>query len=339
MIHCLYSFFQYDKMFRNGVVRGYITECGAIYFMDYSRKNRWVFLPGNKSELKSVDVFFVYPTIYAHPFHKKRHHMGMYNPIYRWIAKGVSAWQGQLFARHCNFYAPYYRQLGTESFKMPLADVLEAERMPYRDVYNAFNHYLEHHNNGRPFILAGHSQGSAMLLQLMRKEFAQSDLKKKLIAAYLIGFSLTKHDMERYPHLRLAEGSDDLGSIISYNTTAKGLPLQRFILPGSVCINPLNWKSDETYANKSLNEGAVLFDFGKRFKFEVAHYTGAYVDEERGVLVIDDEAAYELYKARWFLKKFLMNRGSLHMLDIALFNKNLEHNVQHRIKSYFNNLM
>lgn len=301
--------------------------------MDYSQKRLWAFRPDPEKEKKEVDVFFVYPTIYKHPFQHK-HHMGMYNPVYRLLAKGVCAWQGQLFARHCNFYAPYYRQLGTESFKMPLDEVLRAERMPYGDVRAAFFYYMKHHNEGRPFILAGHSQGSAMLLQLMRKEFTRPELMKKLVAAYLIGFSLTHRDLERYPHLQLAQGAEDVGSIITYNTTAKGLPLMRFIRPDAVCVNPLNWRHDGVYADKSLNEGAVLLSFGKRFHYEAQHYTGAYIDETRGVLLIDDEAAYELYKARWFFKKILMNRGSLHMLDIALFYKNLEDNVQTRIGTY-----
>lgn len=260
--------------------------------------------------------------------------MSMKNPIYLWVAKGMAAWQGQLFARHCNFYAPHYRQLGMESFKMPLPEVMRAERMPYEDVRDAFYYYFKHYNHGRPFILAGHSQGSAMLLQLMRREFSDPFLRKKLVAAYLIGFSLTQRDFSRYPHLRLANAADDTGVIISYNTTANGLPLMRFIRPDSVCVNPLNWRHDSEYADKSQNDGAVLFQFGEKFKYEVPHYTGAYVDEERGVLMIDDDAAYELYKARWFFKKFLMNRGSLHMLDIALFYKNLERNVGERIAAY-----
>ncbi|MEG0382402.1 MAG: DUF3089 domain-containing protein [Christensenella sp.] len=303
--------------------------------MDYSRKSHWAFLPKLKNETKDVDVFFVYPTVYAHPFRKKHHNMSMRNPFYLGIAKGVAAWQGQLFARHCNFYAPHYRQIGTESFKMPLPDLLRAERMPYADVCAAFHYYLEHYNNGRPFILAGHSQGSAMLLQLMRKEFTDPALQEKLIAAYLIGFSLTRRDLKRYPHIKLAEGETDIGSVISYNTTANGLPLMRFVRTDSICINPLNWERGSTYADKSLNDGAVLLQLGKRIKYEVHNYTGAYVDEQRGVLVIDDDAAFELYKARWIFKKFLMNRGSLHMLDIALFYKNLEHNVEKRIDAYF----
>ena len=302
--------------------------------MDYSQKRLWAFRPDPKLEKKEIDVFFVYPTIYKHPFQKLRHHMGMYNPVYRLVAKGVCAWQGQLFARHCNFYAPYYRQLGTESFKMPLDEVMRAERMPYDDVRDAFHYYLEHYNEGRPFILAGHSQGSAMLLQLMRREFTRPDLMDKLVAAYLIGFSMTRRDLERYPHLKLAQGAADTGSVVTYNTTANGLPLMRFIRSDSVCVNPLNWRNDSVYADKSLNEGAVLFSFGKHFHFEAPHYTGAYIDEKRGVLMIDDEAAYELYKARWFFKKILMNRGSLHMLDIALFYKNLETNVLARIQAY-----
>lgn len=307
--------------------------------MDYSKKGLWAFLPNKKQEKKPVDVFYIYPTIYAHPFQKKRHHMSMKNPVYLWVAKGMAAWQGQLFARHCNFYAPYYRQLGMESFKMPLPEVMRAERMPYEDVRDAFFYYLEHYNEGRPFILAGHSQGSAVLLQLMRMEFSEPALQERLIAAYLIGFSLTRRDFERYPHLHLAQAADDTGVIISYNTTARGLPLMRFIRPDSVCVNPLNWKHDGTYADKSQNDGAVLFQFGEKFKYEVPHYTGAYVDETRGVLMIDDDAAYELYRARWFLKKFLMNRGSLHMLDIALFYKNLERNVQERTAAYLGRLV
>ena len=168
----------------------------------------------------------------------------------------------------------------------------------------------------------------------MRREFSDPRLQKKLVAAYLIGFSLTRRDFKRYPHLRLAGAADDTGVIISYNTTAHGLPLMRFIRPDSLCVNPLNWRHDSVYADKSKNDGAVLFQFGKRFKYEVPHYTGAYVDEARGVLMIDDDAAYELYKARWFFKKFLMNCGSLHMLDIALFYKNLERNVGERIAAY-----
>lgn len=302
--------------------------------MDYSRKSLWAFLPRKKDAVKPVDVFFVYPTIYAHPFQKKRHHMGMVNPIYKWFAQGMCAWQGQLFRRHCNFYAPYYRQLGLESFKMPLPEVMRAERMPYNDVRDAFMYYLEHYNNGRPFVLAGHSQGSAMLLQLMRKEFKKPELQQRLIAAYLIGFSLTRRDFKRYPHLKLAQAPDDLGTIISYNTTARDVPLMRFIRPDAVCVNPLNWRQDNAYAGKELNDGAVMFDFGKRVRFEVPHYTGAYIDE-RGVLVIDDDAAYRLYKAKWIFKKFLMNRGSLHMLDIALFYRNLEHSLERRIDEYF----
>lgn len=302
--------------------------------MEYSQKRLWAFSPDENSAKKDVDVFFVYPTIYKHPFQKKRHHMGMHNPVYRLLAKGVCAWQGQLFARHCNFYAPYYRQLGTESFKMPIDEVKRAERIPYQDVHAAFFHYLEHFNEGRPFILAGHSQGSAMLLELMRREFSNPALSEKLVAAYLIGFSLTKDDLKRNPHMKLALGEEDTGTIVTYNTTAWGLPLMRFLKPDAVCVNPLNWRNDGVYADKSLNEGAVLFSFGKHVRFEAPHYTGAYIDESRGVLMIDDSAAYELYKARWFFKKILMNRGSLHMLDIALFYKNLEQNVQRRINSY-----
>ncbi|MEG0630252.1 MAG: DUF3089 domain-containing protein [Christensenellaceae bacterium] len=300
--------------------------------MDYSSKSTWAFLP--KKITKPVDVFFVYPTVYIHPRQHANHYMNIYHPLYRTLAKTSAAWQGQLFGKHCNFFAPYYRQVGMECLNMTDEEFFRTAKKPYRDIKSAFLYYLHHLNDGRPFILAGHSQGSAMLLELMRQEFKEHKLQKKLIASYLIGFSITHDDFIFYPHLKIAKAADDLGVIISYNTTAKGLNTLRVVLKDAVCVNPLNWKLDGSYAPKEQNLGAVVLSLGDKLKWTRANYTGAYVDKQKGVLMIDDDAAYRLYKARSFLKKILMNKGSLHMLDIPLFYENLKENVGVRIEKY-----
>ncbi len=278
----------------------------------------------------------MYPTVYIHPNKNKNHNMNPHHPIYRLFARLMTAWRGRPFAESCNVFAPHYRQTGLEGLDMTAEEIRPYNEIAYRDVKDAFVYYMEHINRGRPFILAGHSQGSVALLELMRREFGGGRFADRFIAAYLIGYSLTRHDIETYPHMRLVTGEDDLGGIISYNASAKGLKLMKVVLPDAVCVNPLNWKQTAEYAQKDQNLGSVLFDFGKYFKMEKKHFTGAYIDEKRGVLMIDKDAMDELLHVRiGFLNRMIIRRGTLHMLDIALFHRNLQKNVAVRARKYF----
>jgi hypothetical protein len=63
---------------------------------------------------------------------------------------------------------------------------------PAPDVTAAFEYYLRHFNSGRPFILAGHSQGSAVLKYLMSGYMkSYPDVYQRMIAAYVVGQSIT----------------------------------------------------------------------------------------------------------------------------------------------------
>ncbi|MDL2236943.1 DUF3089 domain-containing protein [Christensenellaceae bacterium OttesenSCG-928-K19] len=304
--------------------------------MDYAKKRSWVFRPDKVKRTKSADVFFVYPTVYIHPDKQKNHNMNTNNPIYRLFGWFMTIWRGRPFAESCNFFAPHYRQVGIESLEMTEEELKPFNEIAYTDVKDAFFYYMEHLNEGRPFILAGHSQGSVALLELIRREFGNGRYDNLFVAAYLPGYSVTKQDIRNWPHMRLVEGEDDLGGIISYNTSAKGLRLMEVVLPDAVCVNPLNWKQTPEYAPKELNLGSVLFDFGKYFRLEKKHFTGAYIDEKQGVVMIDKDAMDELLHVRiGFLNWILIRRGTLHMLDIALFHRNLQKNTAVRIKKYF----
>jgi len=260
--------------------------------------------------------------------------MNIHNPLYRMFASIVSWWQLQPFDHSCNCFAPYYRQLGLESLKMPVQDFLDNIRYPYEDLKNAFYYYMDHLNGGRPFILVGHSQGSALLQELLRLEFSDGQFDRQFIAAYVSGFSMVHSDFEVFPHLKLAQAADDIGVIITYNSSAKGRKPSRVIRPGAVCVNPLNWRHDGQYAGKELNIASVLFEY-KKFSIARKHFTGAQVDEETGMLLIDSDALNKLMHMRLgFLNHVLMNRGSLHMLDIALFHRNLQYNAAIRIQRF-----
>ena len=82
------------------------------------------------------------------------------------------------------------------------------------------------------------------------------DLYKRMIAAYVIGYSVTGAYLAQNPHLKFAAGPDDTGVIISYNTEAPGVNGENpVILPGGISINPITWTREKTLATATENLG------------------------------------------------------------------------------------
>lgn len=231
-----------------------------------------------------MDVFYVYPTIYPEKWPKN---MDVFDKELRSDVQGLLKAQAGVYSGECNLFAPYYRQVTFACLDPDQDMTLNSYfRIGASDVHRAFDYYLNFLNQGRPFILAAHSQGSVVLLDLMRRRFKDPRLQKLLVAAYALGFSLTPEDLEHYPWLKPAQGADDTGVIVSWNTQAPGATGSPVLLPGAFCINPLNWRTDETSAGKDRNLGAVFFnDFTGEVLREVPHYTGARCDADTGALV------------------------------------------------------
>ena len=78
--------------------------------------------------------------------------------------------------------------------------------LPKQDVFAALDYYFENLNDGRPFILAGHSQGSA-IQSLVLAEYmkAHPEYLERMVAAYVIGYSITGDYLKANPHLKFAE--------------------------------------------------------------------------------------------------------------------------------------
>ena len=75
------------------------------------------------------------------------------------------------FTRACRPFAPIYRQMtvGAVAAAATGVDVTVPARTAYSDVARAWRTYLARHNRGRPFVLVGHSQGSLMLQELIKR--------------------------------------------------------------------------------------------------------------------------------------------------------------------------
>jgi hypothetical protein len=209
--------------------------------------------------------------------------MDIHDADLRSTAKHLLDTQASVYSNDANLFAPFYRQMSMARLNSDKDEYQNPYfRIGYQDVSQAFEYYLKHLNNGRPFILAGHSQGAMTLISLMRERFRNPALQTQLVAAYLIGYSLTSEDFKNYPWMKPAAGADDTGVIISYNTQAPGTTGSPVLLPNAYCINPLNWTTDETPADKTLNLGAVFFNAENgNIDREIPHYAGAGIDETK----------------------------------------------------------
>ena len=234
--------------------------------LDYSQKVNWYQIP---EVTKEFDTFYVYATEYIMTSMAEGapEYADMENAEMLEGAAAEYMLHATAYADSTNVFMPYYRQVGLRYagvvwkrdgiFDAAIAD------MPYGDIVAALDYYFEHYNNGRPFIIAGHSQGSAIIKMVLKKYFVEHpDYYKRMIAAYPIGYAFTKDEFKTYPHMKFATGECDTGVIITWNTEG---PKNRevnadtcVLQPGSMSINPLNWKLDDTYAPASMNLGSLF---------------------------------------------------------------------------------
>jgi Protein of unknown function (DUF3089) len=253
---------------------------------DYAQSNNWMVVP--TSDDKAVDVFWVYGTEYQ----KANSSAPNLSPIddagMRSGAQSAFARTAAVFDGTANIYAPYYRQLDATYVLNLSSDQQSAAEggTPTTDVTAAFTYFLEHYNKGRPFIVAGHSQGSDVLLHLLSGYLASHrDVYARMIAAYVIGCSVTPDYLSANTHLAFAERADDTGVLISYNTEAPTIAApDPVVQPGALAINPITWTRSETVAPSSESLGAWLPDSSGTYG-KVPAYADAQVDTSKNAIV------------------------------------------------------
>ncbi len=291
---------------------------------DYSQAGSWAFLPVGISD-KPVDVFYVYPTIFGGAGPEK---MDIASEELRHKADVQIRINSGVFTDVANLYAPYYRQASIEVVWLDEAESRLLLEEGFEDVVRAFEYYMAHLNQGRPFILAGFSQGSMALLNLMEQKFDNPQWQKQFVAAYLIGYSVTEEDLQKYPWLQMAQGETDTGVIISYNTQLPGYGYSYVLKEGSRGINPVNWKTDFSVAPATAHKGAVIFDAvtGERLE-EIPHLSDVWREKGTGALAVKVDA--KKYNA----SQAVFAPGVLHMYDYMFFYNNLKENVQKRVEA------
>lgn len=295
----------------------------------YKNEGMWAYWADGEG--KEVDCFLICPTIYF--AQDGQYNMGLEDEEIKQSFVGALNMEKGIYAEQCRMYAPYYRQAALEAYDLSKEEAEECFELAYQDVEDAFFYYMEHENEGRPFVLAGFSQGADMCLRLMKENFDEAKYQDKLVACYAIGWRITEEEMAEYPHLKFATGESDTGVIIAFNSEAENIDDSLMIPKGTktLAINPLNWKTDGTVADKDLNLGACFTKYSGEIKTEIPQLTGAYIDEERGALKITDLTPEEYPP---ILNIF--EDGIYHLYDYEFFFRNLQQNVKVRCDAFRN---
>lgn len=280
---------------------------------DYADASQWY----SVNRGGEADIFYVTSTEtgdYQRSDGTMCHYADTYADSLRIPLTGEMKGVDQLLSGHLNFHAPYYRQCSMQTFT---DDSLTAARLPLAtdDVRRAFGYYLTSVNTDRPFILAGFSQGALIAVELMRE--MDDATYNRMVAAYLIGISLSQQQLDECPRIRPARGADDTGVTICYNSVRDAACT---IWPRSaLCINPVNWHTDGEPATLETEPSPFIpLEQQQKDKLTIT------LDTTSNLLFVDG------YTGTDYLLPLVGKEGNYHSREIWLYRNQLRENMQLR---------
>ena len=302
----------------------------AVFFFagqgtNYAREENWAYYQVGQD--KEADLFIVCPTVDMGKAGNRN--MSVQDTKIRKNFVGALNMELGIYQDTLTIYAPFYRQATFPVYSLEAKEAETYFSIAYQDVREAFRYFLKHREPDRPFVLAGFSQGSDMVLRLLKEEFSDDALQAQLIAAYCIGWRITQEDLTACPWLKPSQSAEDTGVIVSFNSEAVSVTGSLLVPAGvkTYSINPLNWKTDGTAAGKAENLGACFTDYSGAITREIPFFAGAYIDEERGTLKVPDVVPEDYANS-------LFPDGVYHLYDYQFFYRNLQENVALRTAAY-----
>ena len=165
--------------------------------------------------------------------------------------KNVILQQFARFASKCRTFAPMYRQLTLAGLRQRLGGAMNFESgVQYTDVRDAFRSYLKRDNQGRGFVLIGHSQGAYILTEILKQEIDGKPLQKQLVGAYILGATFPvakgKDVGGALQHIPLCRKPGQIGCVVNFSAFRSTVPPPANTLFGRAadpatsasCINP-----------------------------------------------------------------------------------------------------
>ena len=234
--------------------------------VDYADMHPASVEPGRQTEAMA-DVFFLHPTTFmeSDDWNADIHNEAINHTTDERAIKH----QASIFNEAGRVFAPRYRQMVYGGyFSDDSVSKAKASAVAYQDIKAAFEYYLANWNEGRPIILAGHSQGSMHGMRLLKEYFDGTPLQQQLVAAYLPGWPIREDLYESIPACNSPEQTGCVASWCSYKDGYEPESIHDFY-QDAIVTNPLNWRSDGTPATEDLHQGFLMENYEKFYKHAV----------------------------------------------------------------------
>lgn len=354
-------FFGFSLVSKWATPSGHFDLESAPRAPDYSQDIFWAAMPGKKdlSDVQpegldsqaglGVDIFYIHPTGY---FSGKNWNApvgpdapgGRYGP--RALASAMLGAQASAFNVCGAVFAPHYRQATLTAYSQfwknpPSPNGGLALELAYGDVARAFDYFIEHFNEGRPFIVASHSQGTTHAIRLLAEKIDDTDLRKRMVVAYLLGFKLPLDIFERlYKNLLPCDKADDTGCVVAWDTFGEGgtkpWPLYHWYPTGwessnekdTLCVNPLSWdRAGQKVVGKGRKSRVDFQLWGSGGSVLSSPRSGAaWAECKDGVLYVSEQEGY--------ISMGKPAEKNYHIYDYSLFYMDIRKNAHQRSKRF-----
>jgi hypothetical protein len=209
------------------------------------------------SPARRFDCFYVYPTV-------STERTANADLTIQPAERDAAIVQASRFSQQCTVWAPMYRQVTVAGLARGLV-AGPSTAIAYASLLAAWKDYLAHDNHGRPIIFIGHSQGSALLIRLLRTQVDPSPtLRKRMVSAILLGGNVQVPTGRlvggTFQHIPVCRASSQTGCVIAYSSFGSPPPANSLfgragqgvsVQSGQggagsqqvVCVNPVTFSS------------------------------------------------------------------------------------------------
>ncbi len=295
---------------------------------------------GLKDEAKgNAAIFFIHPTSYLS---KEYWNAPLDDAQSQSRARLFLRGMASVFNASGDIWAPRYRQAAFGAFLTSAKEGQLAQEAAYADVLLAFDRFIADIDSAdsinRPIILAGHSQGSLHLMNLLKDRVANTDLTNRIAAAYVVGWPISINNDARYLGLPACKKNNQSGCILSWQSFAepadysqlkniydKSIGFDGKSRAGSkiICTNPVSGGQNLiTTAQENLG---TLVPNADLTEGELVDKSVPARCNKDGFLLIGDPPE---------LGPYVLPGNNYHVYDYPLFWINIRKDAQARIKAF-----
>ncbi|WP_430414364.1 DUF3089 domain-containing protein [Parasphingorhabdus sp.] len=280
-------------------------------------------------------VFFIHPTSFLK---KNRWNAPLDDAESQARARIFLRGQASAFSAIGDVWAPRYRQATLGAFLTEKPEGQQALDAAYADVLTAFDHFLLEIPDDKAIILAGHSQGSLHLTNLLKDRAAGTPLANRIVAAYIVGWPVSVEADVPAMGLDICETAEQTGCLLSWESFAEPADYGRIIevyemtigfngqpRKGTklLCTNPINGTTDST-ATANDNLGTLVPNGDLSDATLVAGAVPARCDD-KGFLLIGDPPE---------MGPYALPGNNYHVYDYSLFWSNVRDDVSRRMTAF-----